>query len=60
MEAEIRQKRKNKPYTINKVEGKEIWYVHHKGFSYIPVFGSFGTKAEAQKICRMYNKSVGR
>lgn len=60
MEAEIRQKRKNKPYTISKVDGKETWYVHKTGFPNVPVFCSFGTKAEAQKICRMYNKSVGR
>ena len=31
------------------------WYCHMKGFNYIPVFGSIGTKQHAEKVCRNMN-----
>ena len=34
----------------------EIWYCHRKGFPYCPVFGSIGTKKQAEAVCRTYNK----
>ena len=36
-------------------DGVKRWYVHMKGFPYIPVWGSIGTKQHAEKICRQYN-----
>lgn len=36
-------------------DGAEQWYCHMKGYPYIPVFGSIGTKAEAAAVCRAYN-----
>lgn len=32
-------------YTVSQKDG--IWYTHMVGYSYIPVFGSFGTRKEA-------------
>ena len=34
---------------------KPMWYCHRKGFPYIPVFGSIGTKQHAAAVCRTYN-----
>lgn len=31
------------------------WYCHMKGYDYIPVFGSIGTKAQAIAVCKTYN-----
>jgi hypothetical protein len=39
--------------------GKEFYYCHKDGFSYIPVFGSIGSKSQANKICKEMNKSIG-
>ena len=36
-------------------DGVEQWYCHMKGYPYVPVFGSMGTKAEAAAVCRTYN-----
>ena len=36
-------------------KGETVYYVHMDGFPNIPVFGSIGTKAKANKICRQYN-----
>lgn len=36
-------------------DGVELWYCHKKGYDYIPVFGSIGTKKEAAAVCRTYN-----
>ena len=33
----------------------KVWYCHRKGFPYCPVFGSIGTKKEAEAVCRTYN-----
>ena len=41
-----------------KLEGQApgpVWYCHRKGFPYCPVFGSIGTKGQAEKVCRTYN-----
>ena len=35
--------------------GVEYWYCHRKGHSECPVWGSIGTKKEAEAICRQYN-----
>ena len=35
--------------------GVEYWYCHRKGHSECPVWGSNGTKKEAEAICRQYN-----
>lgn len=54
------------PYVVEKVPpeymkgcpaGLELWYCHKEGYSYIPVWGSIGTKKEAEKVCREYNLS---
>jgi hypothetical protein len=34
-------------YTVSQKDG--IWYAHMVGYSYIPVFGSFGTRREAME-----------
>lgn len=44
-----------KPYTVSKDHKGGFWYCHKKGFDYIPVFGSIGTKKQAQEICRLMN-----
>lgn len=33
----------------------KLWYCHRKGFPYCPVFGSIGTKKQAEAVCRTYN-----
>lgn len=47
-----------KRYTVSKTyddNGKECWYCHLEGFPYVPVFGSIGDKAKANKVCKMMN-----
>lgn len=56
MEAEIRQKRKNKPYTISKVDGKEIWYVHKTGFPNVPVFVVLELKQKHKRFAECITK----
>lgn len=34
-------------YDVSKEKNSNRYYAHAVGFSYIPVFGSFGTKKEA-------------
>ena len=36
-------------------KGETVYYVHMDGFPDVPVFGSIGNKAKANKICRQYN-----
>ena len=36
-------------------KGETVYYVHMDGFPDVPVFGSIGPKAKANKICRQYN-----
>ena len=54
---------KEKPYVVSKSydqHGEAFWYVHKRGYAYVPVWGSLKpTKAETQKICNMYNRSCG-
>ncbi len=38
-----------------KIPEEGVYYCHEKGFDYIPVFGSIGTKAKATEICRLMN-----
>ena len=47
-------------YVIEKVPAKyggngETWYCHMRWFSYVPVFGSIGSREKAAKICRAMN-----
>lgn len=49
-------------YIVERVPAKmlrnaneEVWYCHMKGYDYIPVLGSIGTKKDAMKMCRLYN-----
>ena len=52
------------PYVVEKVParylkgcppGEEPWYCHKKGYDYIPVMGSIGSRKNAEDICRTYN-----
>lgn len=52
------------PYIVERVPSdrlrgyngdEELWYCHKKGYDYIPVFGSIGTKKHAESVCRVYN-----
>lgn len=36
-------------------DGVEQWYCHMKGYPYIPIWGSIGTKAKAAAVCRTRN-----
>lgn len=44
-------------YTVSKDKKSGQWYAHMEGFAYVPVFGSFGTKAHALKVARLYNET---
>ena len=51
-----------KKYVVSQTyddEHKPVWYCHLDGFSYVPVFGSIGSRQKAQTVCRMMNESVG-
>lgn len=62
----------NNSYVISEVpwdklspEGKEarkngecIYYCHMRDYPDIPVFGSFGTRKHAKKVCDTYNGKV--
>ena len=39
----------NKYYVVSKDKDSGLFYAHLKGYSNIPVFGSFGSKAHAEK-----------
>lgn len=34
---------------------EKVYYCHEKGYDYIPVFGSIGSKEKANKVCKMMN-----
>lgn len=38
-----------KIYVVSKDKDSGLYYAHLKGYSYIPVFGSFGSKAHAER-----------
>lgn len=38
-----------KTYTVSKDKDSGLWYAHIVGLSYVPVFGSFGSKNHAMK-----------
>jgi hypothetical protein len=43
-------------YTVSKDVKSGLWYCHMKGYSYIPVFGSFSEKkSESMEYAKMYN-----
>jgi hypothetical protein len=45
-----------KTYTVSKDTKSGMWYAHAKGYSYIPVAGSFSEKkSEAMEYAKMYN-----
>ena len=45
------------PYTVSEVkDAKGVFYCHHRNTPQIPVFGSIGDKAKANKVCREYNR----
>ena len=46
---------RGKPYVISYDSSGGFWYCHKRGFPYIPVFGSIGSKSKATKICRIMN-----
>lgn len=45
-----------KNYIVSKDMKSGLWYAHMKGYSYIPVSGSFSEKkSEAMEYAKMYN-----
>lgn len=41
-------------YTVSQDKATGLWYAHLKGYSYIPVFGSFSEKkSEAMEYAKM-------
>ena len=45
-----------KQYTTSKDSKSGLWYAHQKGFSYIPIAGSFSEKkSDAIEYAKMYN-----
>lgn len=42
-------------YTVSKDKKSGLWYAHMKGYTYIPISGSFsGKKSEAIEYAKMY------
>jgi hypothetical protein len=44
-------------YTVSKDEHGN-WYAHMRSYPYVPVFGSIGSKARAQRVARLMNETV--
>lgn len=46
-------------YVVSRVQecSEEIYYCHMEGFPHIPVFGSIGTKQQAERFRKMYNET---
>ena len=45
-----------KNYIVSKDNKSGLWYAHMRGYSYIPVSGSFSEKkSEAMEYAKMYN-----
>lgn len=43
-------------YTVSKDDKSGLWYAHMKGFSYVPVGGSFSAKkSDAMEYARLYD-----
>lgn len=43
-------------YTVSQDKKSGLWYAHKKGYSYIPVAGSFSEKkSEAMEYAKMFN-----
>lgn len=47
-------------YIVSKDENGGFWYAHMKGYPYIPVFGSIGSKSHAMKVAKTMNETSGR
>ena len=47
--------RVSQEYKPQSDDGSEVWYCHLKGYSYVPVFGSIGTKQKAVEVCKQMN-----
>ena len=55
-----------KPYVVSEVPSnmisgnkEPVYYCHARNTPNVPVFGSIGDKAKANKVCKMMNRSVG-
>lgn len=49
-------KAENSYYIVERVPKQpDLWYCHQKGYGYIPVFGSIGSKQKAASVCRTRN-----
>lgn len=43
-------------YTVSKDTKTGLWYAHRRGFSYVPIAGSFSEKkSEAMEYAKMYD-----
>lgn len=43
-------------YTVSKDQKRGLYYAHQRGYTYIPVSGSFSEKkSEAMEYAKMYN-----
>lgn len=43
-------------YIVSKDMKSGMWYAHKKGFSYVPISGSFSNKkSESNEYAKMYN-----
>lgn len=42
-------------YIASNPEHEDLWYCHMKGYDYIPVFGSIGSRQKAAAVCRQRN-----
>ena len=55
------------PYIVEEVPSKyisgvhedKVYYCHLRNYPHIPVFGSIGSKQQANEICRMMNRNCG-
>lgn len=46
-------------YKVSQDKKSGLWYAHQVGYAYVPVFGSFGSKAHAMKYASLYNETKG-
>lgn len=46
-------------YVVSKDDKTGTWYAHMRGYPYVPVFGSIGTKAHATVVARLRNETRG-
>lgn len=48
-----RREQMTRNYTVSKYKDSGLWYAHMKGYAYVPVFGSFGSKKKATEYAKM-------